>query len=253
VNSALDAPTIFNGNGDCTQPALGYEIPTEYLTLLGLSTSLVAVLLKTVEVLLVLHPVSADLSLLVFVQALFLKSHGVSICALIICILTAIVSSVTLAADIALVVVAKQNLKDLTAVNFEITFGNGVWMVVAAVALTWIAVVFLSARACYCCGVRSSWQEAGEQNEKNVPNMVEQGSSQVPIVGIYGENGSYGGNGADWSEQQSTAHGTTYQHEGLQQEREELVEGDGQRPGEGYQAYTLHQPQYAGYQEPSRY
>ena len=100
-----------------------------FAQLLGLSPSLVSIALKAVEVLLVLHPVAAGLSLLTFVQALFLGNHGVSICALIVCLLTAIVSSVTLAADIALVIVAKQKLNDLTVASFEVAFGNAVWLV----------------------------------------------------------------------------------------------------------------------------
>lgn len=31
-SSALDVLTLFNGNGNCTKAALGYTIPTEYLT-----------------------------------------------------------------------------------------------------------------------------------------------------------------------------------------------------------------------------
>lgn len=77
-----------------------------------------------------LHPVAAGLAFITFLQSLFLGTHGVSIFALITCILTAIVSSVTLAADITLVVVAKGKLKDLSSlVDFEVAFGNAVWMV----------------------------------------------------------------------------------------------------------------------------
>ena len=44
-------------------------------------------------------------------------------------LLTALVSSVTLAADLALIIVAKSKVKDLTIAQFEVNFGNGVWMV----------------------------------------------------------------------------------------------------------------------------
>jgi len=97
--------------------------------LLGFSPSLVGIVLEGLEILLVLHPVSAGLSLLTLIQALFLGHHGVSICALIVALITAIVSSVTLAADLALVIVAKSKVKDLTLANFDVEFGNGVWMV----------------------------------------------------------------------------------------------------------------------------
>jgi len=165
VNSALNVPTLLHDTGECIGPQLGYSIPTEYLKLLNLSTSLVAILLKGLEILLVLHPISAGLSLLTFIQALFLGHHGVSICALIMALLTALVSSVTLAADIALVVVAKSKVKDLTIAQFEVGFGNAVWMVLVAVALTWVTVIFLSARACYCLGVRKQSREFIEKDE----------------------------------------------------------------------------------------
>jgi len=99
--------------------------------LIGLSTTLVSAFMKGLQILLVLHPISAGLSLLTFIQALFLGHHAVSICALTMALLTALVSSVTLAADLALIIVARNKVKQLTIAEFEINFGNGVWMVSA--------------------------------------------------------------------------------------------------------------------------
>lgn len=74
---------------------------------------------------------------------------------LIIAIVAAIAGSVVFAADVALVVVTKDNINSLFSdAGFSVQFGNGVWMVLVGVILTWVAVVVLSARACYCCGVR---------------------------------------------------------------------------------------------------
>ena len=78
---------------------------------------------------LVLHPIAAGLSFLTFIQAAFLGNHGVSICALIIALITALISSVTLAADIALVIVAKSKVKNISLAKLEVSFGNAVWMV----------------------------------------------------------------------------------------------------------------------------
>jgi len=80
-------------------------------------------------------------------------------------LLTAIVASITLAADLALIIVAMGKVKDLTIAKFEVDFGNGVWMVVTAVILTWIAVIVLSARACYCLGVRKQHIEMTEKGD----------------------------------------------------------------------------------------
>lgn len=77
-----------------------------------------------------------------------------SIFTLFMAIVTAIIASIVLGVDLALVIIARNAVKELEDLKFEVEFGNGVWMVLAAVILTWLAVVFLSARACYCCGVR---------------------------------------------------------------------------------------------------
>jgi hypothetical protein len=59
-------------------------------------------------------------------------------------LLTAIVSSVTLAADIALVVVARSKVKDLTIAQFGVNFGNGVWMVCFHFfIITWICCLLM--------------------------------------------------------------------------------------------------------------
>lgn len=63
-------------------------------------------------------------------------------------------SSIVLAIDIALVVVADSKVKNMGDLRVKVSFGNAVWMILVAVALTWGAVISLSARACYCLGVR---------------------------------------------------------------------------------------------------
>lgn len=109
----------------------------------------------TLLVLLSIHLVAAGLSTFIFVLSLFLHSHAVAIVTLIVAIVAAIAGSVVFAADVALVVVAKDNINSLfSGAGFSVKFGDGVWMVLAAVILMWVAVVVLSARACYCCGVR---------------------------------------------------------------------------------------------------
>lgn len=105
--------------------------------------------------LLSLHLVAAGLSTVIFILSLFLHSHAVAIIALIIAIVAAIVGSVVFAADVALVIVVQNNINSaFSDASFSVHFGNAVWMILAAMIMTWVAVVVLSARACYCCGVR---------------------------------------------------------------------------------------------------
>ncbi|KAF9560987.1 hypothetical protein CPC08DRAFT_707710 [Agrocybe pediades] len=143
-------------DGICYGPRLGYTVPSYVIKILDLNPDLVSIVEKALTTLLVLHPVACGLCLLSLLFSLFLASHAFSIFTLILAILTAIVSSTILGIDLALVIVAKSKLKDLAneSIHLDIDFGNAVWMIVAAVALSWLAVIALSARACYCLGVR---------------------------------------------------------------------------------------------------
>lgn len=154
IFSVLNVPTLLTNNGECSKPRLGYDIPNDLIQLVGLNTSLVDAVLKGLLVVLVLHPIAAGLSFLTLFFSLFLASHGISIFTLILAIITALVTSVVLAADLALVIVAKNKVPSLTNNGFAVNWGNGVWMVLTSLVLTWLAVIFLSARACFCCGVR---------------------------------------------------------------------------------------------------
>lgn len=143
------------GTGECYGPHLGYTIPSDILSLVGLSQSVATIAEKTILVLLILHLVSAGLSTIVFVLSLYLHSHPAAIIALITAIVTALVSSLVFAVDVVLVVLIRNHINSLLlGARFGVVFGNGVWMILASVVTTWIAVVILSARACYCFGVR---------------------------------------------------------------------------------------------------
>jgi len=154
--------------GLCYGPQLGYTIPTSLLSEVGLSSQLANVAETGLLVLLSLHLVAAGLSTIIFILSLFLHSHVVAIIALIVAIVTAIIGSVMFAADLALVIVVKNNIDSLVSgADFSVDFGNGVWMILVAMILTWVAVVVLSARACYCCGVRRPRESPPETPEKS--------------------------------------------------------------------------------------
>jgi len=151
ATSVLDGPKNY---GECFGPQLGYTIPSSLIVLTGLDPSIIQILLNALVVLLVLHPVAASLSFLTFINSLFLGHHAVAIVALILAIVTSLISTAVFAIDLALVLVAKSNVKLIKVGSFAVTSGNAVWMVLAATILTWVAVALLSARACYCCGIR---------------------------------------------------------------------------------------------------
>lgn len=157
LNQVCFTCSVFDGPGEfaeCIGPQLGYTIPSDLIGLTGLDPSIVQILLKGLVVILVLHPVAAGFSFITFFNSLFLGSHAVSILALFFAIVTALLSTAVFAVDLVLVLFAKSKVKDITVGNFEVDWGNAVWMMLVAVILTWTAVGLLSARACYCCGVR---------------------------------------------------------------------------------------------------
>ncbi|KAG2132305.1 uncharacterized protein EDB93DRAFT_1177038 [Suillus bovinus] len=151
------ALSILNGveaQEACYGPQLGYTVPTTILSLVGLSPKLANVAEVTLLTILVLHPVNAALSTVAFVLSLLLPSHLITTIVLVVATIIAIVSTAVFAANIALVVGVKDNIESLFPEgDFTVSFGNGLWMVLAAVLLAWIAVIMLSAQRCCCCSV----------------------------------------------------------------------------------------------------
>ncbi|KAG5635566.1 hypothetical protein H0H81_010770 [Sphagnurus paluster] len=154
ASSVLNQPTWYTNNGVCYGPMLGYTIPPEYASLAGVSPILLTAVEKSLLVVLILHPIAAALSFFGFILSWFLGPHGIAITTLLASIFAGIVGTIVLAIDLALVLVIRKKLVNELPYHFEVVFGPGVWMVLAAVVMNWLAVVFLAARACYCCGVR---------------------------------------------------------------------------------------------------
>ena len=152
-SSVLQQPDWFE-NGVCYGPRLGYDIPPEITNLVGVSPSLVNAIEKVLSVVLILHPVACGLSFIGFILAIFLGPHRIAIGTLIVSIVTGLSTALVFAIDLALVLVARKEITDVTAFHFRIDFGAGVWMMLVSLIATWTAVVLLSARACYCCGVK---------------------------------------------------------------------------------------------------
>lgn len=154
ATGALNPPTLFTNDGECFGPRLGYAVPEQIIALTAISPDIVNDVLQGLLVILILHPIAAGLSFITLICSLFLASHKLSIVALVLSIITALVSSVVFAVDLALVIIAKSQVSQIDTLQFAIQWGNAPWMGLVAVILTWLAVIALSARACYCFGVR---------------------------------------------------------------------------------------------------
>jgi hypothetical protein len=141
-------------DGECFGPQLGYTVPASVRELAGLPDAVINAVETSLRLILVLHPIAAGVALLTFISSLFLASHAISILTLFLAIITGIITTVVFGIDLALGIVVRDGLAVDQDFKFDVEYGDGFWMVLIAMILTWLAVVFLSARACYCCGVR---------------------------------------------------------------------------------------------------
>jgi hypothetical protein len=135
-------------------PHLGYQIPPELLALIGLPPSLANLILTALLVVLVLHPIAAGFSFLAFISSLYLASHPVAIFGLVTSIIASLLATIVLAVDISIAVVVRDKLNEFLSGGFTVVWGNAIWMVLAATVCSWGGVIILSARVCYCCGIR---------------------------------------------------------------------------------------------------
>jgi len=143
-------------DGLCYGPSAGYKIPDSILNVTGYPAPAKAVL-EGLTVLLVLHPVVAGLSFAGAITSLFLSSRAMHIISLIFTIINTFLSSIVLAADIAIIVIARDRVPGLTGGNFDIEWGNAVWMALVGVVLSWLGIILLSIPVCGCCGVRDMY------------------------------------------------------------------------------------------------
>lgn len=133
---------------------MGYDVPQSLTDIMGISREVVQVVQHALLAVLILHPITAGFATASFITSLFLASHAFAIFSLVLTIITAILSSILFAIDLALVIVARNRVKTLQGIHLDVWFGNGVWLILVSVILTWAAVITLSARACLCMGVR---------------------------------------------------------------------------------------------------
>ncbi|TFY81717.1 hypothetical protein EWM64_g2292 [Hericium alpestre] len=134
---------------------LGYTIDPTLIASLTDQQQLVTIVERGVTTLLVLHLVAAGLSLVTLLPVFLtccIFHNAAWIISLIGAITTGIVSAVVFAADIALVLVARDEIQNAGFNGIAVDFGNGVWMVLAGLVVTWLAVVALSIKVCRCCG-----------------------------------------------------------------------------------------------------
>ena len=139
-------------DGLCYGPTVGYQIPDSILQVTG-HPELAKGILKGLTALLVLHPIVAGLSFIGAVTSLFLDTHAMLITSLVFTIVNTFLSSIVFAADLAINIVTRDRVPGLTGGSFDVVWGNGMWLVLVGVVLSWLGVILLSIPVCGCCGV----------------------------------------------------------------------------------------------------
>ncbi|KIY46059.1 hypothetical protein FISHEDRAFT_75905 [Fistulina hepatica ATCC 64428] len=154
--SIYDEPSLYSDEGgDCYGPKLGYSVPSYISEDIGIDDDITKYVLDGLFIVLVLHPVAAGLAFISLLASLFLASHAVAIVALLLTTISALLTTLVMATDIAIVLLVRKGIAaELTSFSLSVSFGNAVWMVVVSAVIKWIAVVLFSARSCYCCGVQ---------------------------------------------------------------------------------------------------
>jgi len=149
----------FPGGPLCFGPKIGYNVPEDLAAIAQVSQTVLDTVESVLLAVLVLHPIVAGLGFLNLCLSIFLSifsaEQALAVVNLAIALITALVATTSMAVDIAIITLARDNLHDLQRrFTFEIEFGNAVWISIAGVSLNWLAVVLLSARACYCLGIQ---------------------------------------------------------------------------------------------------
>ena len=136
ASSVLDLPTIFENDGECTSPRLGYDVPEDLLELTGYAEA-AGIVLKALTVLFVLHPVCAAVAFVCMFTSLFLSSKAMTIISLLLSVVSALLGSLVFATDLAIEIVARDKIAPLI-LNGDVLigWGNGPWMMVVAVFFT---------------------------------------------------------------------------------------------------------------------
>jgi len=155
ATSALDPATTFSNPGECTTPQLGYQVSQDILNLTG-QPQIIDAVLESLVIILVLHPLCAALTFAVLLTGTISFWFGIqwlAIVTLVLTIVTGFIATASAAIDFSLVGVAHEEVPNLTADSFSVSWGPAPWMTIGGTLLLWTGVVLLSVVCCRCCGL----------------------------------------------------------------------------------------------------
>jgi len=171
----LDEYNLEDGTfGTCSSPQVGYTLSPAIPSALGLSTSLYDIVTEVFTGFLIIHPIIAGLTLITLVPEVFLYSRRARITSLVFNIISAILSTLVTAVDLAIIIVARSKLQSVLAevgasslgLGFAILFGTAPWLSLVAVICLWGAVVTGSIVVCSCCVGKNNLLDTSPSNSQ---------------------------------------------------------------------------------------
>ncbi|KAI0695934.1 pali-domain-containing protein [Cytidiella melzeri] len=132
----------------CSSPRLGYNFDATVQAALKQSGFDPNAISKGLTAVLVLHPITCVIAFIFFLATVFhlARRHsfikrGVSCCIIFLGLATALLSTLIFLIDVILVAIVRSHIKKDTDGIVSLTWGNAVWMTLAATILLWLALV----------------------------------------------------------------------------------------------------------------
>ncbi|KIM31268.1 hypothetical protein M408DRAFT_320236 [Serendipita vermifera MAFF 305830] len=157
--------------GVCTAPRIGYTIDSAILSTIGISQTDYALISKALTSFLVVHSLVACMTFLSMVPGFMPFWNPFRVTSLTFNIISAVLSTLVAAVDLAIVIVAQQKLTTLIqqqgdsiahlGIEVSLSIGVAPWMGLAAAIVLWAAVIVGSILLCDCCFGRMHWSLRG--------------------------------------------------------------------------------------------
>ncbi|KAF6765112.1 actin cortical patch SUR7/pH-response regulator pali [Ephemerocybe angulata] len=142
-------------NGRCSKPRLGYTLDSNVSRVLGTS-GITDVIGRVTTAVFILNPIATGLAFIAFFFSLFMLRKGANGTARLpsfltfgVGVLAALAATAAFVGNIVIVAIVRRRIRDDAGGAVNMTWGNGVWMTLAAMVALWLALI---GAMCGICG-----------------------------------------------------------------------------------------------------
>ncbi|KAK7682841.1 hypothetical protein QCA50_014226 [Cerrena zonata] len=145
VEGLSNVPFIGNKlNGSCSVTHTFYSIPPGLFEAVG-HPELSGIMPHRLMKVLILHPIAVALAYpTIYVPLIIMRTKRRAVLYLLLVILTTVVSSIAFAADVAVVIVARNRTNAVQSGGVTVHVGNAVWIMFSAVLMYWWSVILIT-------------------------------------------------------------------------------------------------------------